>query len=449
MPGWLSSLRELIADASPLRRLMLALLVLVPLIALAAAYLKLNPPVYRVLYAHLSDRAGGEVIAALDQLDIAYRLSDVDGTIEVPLDQLHAARYRLAARGLPKTDDERQDEAERAPSFGASSLQEQQRFQRALELDLARSIQKLEAVEIARVHLALPKVSPFLRDAPPATAAVLVRLRAGTRLSVDQVTTIQTLVAAGVPRMKRTDVQVLDPSGVLLGGAVSEPVQSQRLALEQDLVRRVLAVLTPWLGQDRVSVQVTATLEDSETRQTVEQVRNIVVAGRKRPLEKTVRTTSVPEGSIQRINATVIMGFEASANERWKAGQMARQALGYQAARGDTVNVYALPSAALAKPETIAPHVQTQSPPTLPAAISIPQVQPRAEIQREFPLGWIAMGAGVLLLLLLALGWRRVRRTETSDLVMDDFDGDLDLTRHQVMTDPRVAADVIKLWMRA
>lgn len=446
MPGWLSSLRELIADASPVRRFMLALLVLVPLIALAAAYLKITPPVYRVLYTQLSDRAGGEVIAALEQLDIPYRLSDADGSIEVPLDQLHAARYRLAARGLPKTDDERQDEAVRAPSFGASSLQEQQRFQRALELDLARSIQKLEAVEIARIHLALPKVSPFLRDAPPATAAVLVRLRAGAQLSVGQVTTIQTLVAAAVPRMKRADVQVLDPRGVLLGGAVSEPVQSQRLALEQDLVRRVLAVLTPWLGQDRVSVQVTATLQDSETRQTVEQVRNIGVAGQKRPLEKTVRTSSVPEGSIQRINATVILGFEASANERLKAGQMAQQALGYQSARGDTVNVYALPSATLAQPATIAPHGQTQSPPTLPAAISNPLVKPRPEVQREFPLGWMVMGAG---LLLLALGWRRVRRTETPDLAMDDFDGDLGLTRHQVMVDPRVAADVIKLWMRA
>ena len=444
MPGWLSSLRELIADASPVRRFMLALLVLVPLIALAAAYLKITPPVYRVLYTQLSDRAGGEVIAALEQLDIPYRLSDADGSIEVPLDQLHAARYRLAARGLPKTDDERQDEAERAPSFGASSLQEQQRFQRALELDLARSIQKLEAVEIARVHLALPKVSPFLRDAPPATAAVVVRLRADAQLSVDQVTTIQTLVAAGVPRMKRADVQVLDPSGVLLGGAVSEPVQSQRLALEQDLVRRVLAVLTPWLGQDRVSVQVTATLQDSETRQTVEQVRNIGVAGQKRPLEKTVRTTSVPEGSIQRINATVILGFEASANERWKAERMAQQALGYQSARGDTVNVYALPSATLAQPATIAPQIRT---PKQPATISIPQVKPRPEIQREFSLGWMVMGAAVLLL--LALGWRRVRRTETTDLAMDDFDGGLDLTRHQVMADPRVAADVIKLWMRA
>ena len=183
MPGWLSSLRDLIAEASPLRRFMLALLVLLPLAALAAAYVWFNPPAYRVLYAQLSDRAGGEVIAALEQLDIPYRLSAADGTIEVPADQLHVARYRLAARGLPKSDADAQDEVDRAPSFGASSLQEQQRYQHALEIDLARSIQTLDAVELARVHLALPKVSPFLRDAPPATAAVLVRLRPGAQLS--------------------------------------------------------------------------------------------------------------------------------------------------------------------------------------------------------------------------------------------------------------------------
>ena len=456
MPGWLSSLRDLVAEATPLRRFMLALLVLLPLLALAAAYLRFNPPVYRVLYAQLSDRAGGEVITALEQLDIPYRLSAVDGTIEVPAAQMHAARYRLAARGLPRTDDERQDEAAHAPSFGASSLQEQQRFQRALEIDLARSIQKLEAVEIARVHLALPKVSPFLRDAPPATAAVLVRLREGAQLSAKQVTTIQTLVAAGVPRMKRSDVQVLDPGGVLLGGAVPEAVQSRRLALEQDLARRVLAVLTPWLGKERVNVQVTATLEDSETRQTVEQVRNVVVAGQARPLEKIVRTTSVPEGRIQRIHATVILEFDASANERWRAGQMARQALGYQSARGDKVDVYALPSVVQAAPAADAPQAPSPqeryqaAPQALtrpPSPVPIPQVKPQSDTRIDLSPGWAAAG-GVLLL--LVLWWRRrARRVEAPDLVVDDFDGELDGIRNQVMTDPRVAADVIKLWMRA
>lgn len=448
MPGWLSSLRDLIAEASPWRRFMLALLVILPLAALAAAYLWFNPPAYRVLYAQLSDRAGGEVITALEQLDIPYRLSAVDGTIEVPADQLHAARYRLAARGLPKSDDDAQDEADRAPRFGASSLQEQQRFQHALEIDLARSIQKLEAVELARVHLALPRVSPFLRDAPSATAAVLVRLRPGARLSEAQVTTIQTLVAAGVPRLKRAEVQVLDPRGILLGAAAPEPVQSQRLVLEQDMARRALAVLTPWLGEDRVSVQVTATLEDSETRQTVERVRNVGAAGWARPLEKTVRTTRVPEGRIQRIHAIVILGFDASANEQWRARQMASQALGLQPARGDRLSVYALPGAA-PKPQTDLPAVTPQVAASTPVPLVRPASPPPVAARPFALLQWSLAAAAAALILLALSAWLRARRTPVVAAEAEDFDAELDAVRSQVLADPRVTADVVKLWMRA
>jgi flagellar biosynthesis/type III secretory pathway M-ring protein FliF/YscJ len=454
VPGWLSSLRELIAEASPLRRFMLALLVLLPMAALAAAYFWFNPPSYRVLFTHLSDRAGGEVIAALEQIDIPYRLSATDGTIEVPAEQLHAARYRLAARGLPKSDDEAQDEVDRAPSFGASSLQEQQRYQHVLEIDLARSIQKLEAVELARVHLALPKVSPFLRDAPPATAAVLVRLRKGAQLSAEQVATIQTLVAASVPRLKRADVQVFDPSGLLPGVVPPQAVQSQRLALEQDLAERALAVLTPWLGKDRVSVQVTATLEDGETRQTVERVSNVVVGGQARPLEKMVRTTHVPEGHIQRIQAIVILNFNASANMRWRAGQLARQALGLQKERGDSLDVFALPTTAREQEQGESEIRAAQPEPRHPEPVSIPQVQlqspppERAETSPEYLPWWMAAGAGVLLL--GWMGWRRMRRTEPiPEAVVDAFDAELESARRQALADPRVTADVVKLWMRA
>lgn len=443
MPGWLSSLRDLIVEASPLRRALLILMVLFPLAALGAAYLWLNPPTYRVLYSQLSDRAGGEVIAALEQLDIPYRLAATDGSIEVPADQLHGARYRLAALGLPKSDADAQDAIEPTPSFGTSSLQDQQRYQRALEADLARSIQTLEAVELARVHLALPKVSPFLRDAPPATAAVLVRLRPGTQLGAGQVTTIQTLVAASVPRLRRDEVQVIDPRGVLLGGAAPEAAQSHRLALEQDLVRRAMAVLVPWLGADRVNVQVTATLEDSETRQTVERVRNVVVGGQTRPLEKTVRTTRVPEGRIQRINAIVILGFDANAADLRRADQLVSQALGLVRSRGDRLSVFALPAQSqLAAPE-----------PQAGPAVSIPQVQPlspspQAAPARFFHLGWIAAAAALLVVLGVAGGWRR-RRAPVAEVPVDDFDSELAAARSQALADPRVVADVIKLWMRA
>jgi flagellar M-ring protein FliF len=403
-----------------------------------------------VLYTQLSDRSGGEVITALEQLNIPYRLSAADGTIEVPAGQLHAARYRLAARGLPKSDADAQDEVDRAPSFGASSLQEQQRFQRALEIDLARSVQTLEAVELARVHLALPKVSPFLRDAPAATAAVLVRLRPGAQLDAEQVATIQTLVAASVPRLKRAEVQVLDPHGVLLGGVMPEAAQSQRLALEQDLARRALAVLTPWLGEDRVSVQVTATLEDSETRQTVERVRNIVVAGEARPLEKTVRTTRVPEGRIQRIHAIVVLGFDAGAAEIGRARQMAQQALGLQSARGDSLRVYALPAVASrrqAESAAVVPQVQA------PAPLAIPKVQPVDPAPAVgTPAGlpsWLLAAAGAALMMLGAIAWLRTRRPPVPEPEAEDFDAELDAVRNRVLADPRVTADVIKLWMRA
>jgi flagellar M-ring protein FliF len=441
VPVWLSGLRDLIAEASPLRRFGLAVLVLLPLAALAAAYVWFNPPVYRVLYTQLSDRAGGEVITALDQLDIPYRLSAADGTIEVLAEQLHAARYRLAARGLPRSDEDVQDEVDRSPRFGASSLEEQQRYQRALEIDLARSIQALDAVDLARVHLALPKVSPFLRDAPPATAAVLVRLRPGAQLDAGQITTIQTLVAASVPRMKRAEVQVLDPRGVLLGGAAPEAAQSQRLALEQDLARRALAVLTPWLGADRVSVQVTATLADSETRQTVEQVRNVVVAGQAHPLEKTVRTTRVPEGRIQRLNAIVILGFDAGADELQRAEQLARQALGLVAARGDSLSVYALPAARrapAADPVPQAPAARAQANPP-PQAVT-PDVLP--------PWYLVAAAAAAILLALVAMRRRLASRMPAAHPLADDFDALLDAARSRALDDPRVTADVIKLWMR-
>lgn len=396
-------------------------------------------PSYRPLYTGLSDRAGGEVIAALDALAIPYRLDPVSGAITVPDTQRHIARFRLAAQGLPRTDEA--TTTNDAPRFGVTSQQQQQQQQDKLERDLARSILTLAAVEQARVHLALPKVSPFLRDAPPATAAVLLRLRANSSLTPAQVSAIQTMVAASVPRMQRADVQVLGPGGMLSAGnplAMDTP----RAQLERELAARVQVMLAPWLNGRPATVQITATLEDGDTRETREQVRKLGV-GHSMPVEKTVRTTHWPQGRLARVHALVALGFEASASERRRVEQLASQALGLVPARGDRLVVAMLP-VDIAMPDPTPPRATD----TVPLARTIPRVEsPAPPAVTPLPTQWLGAGlAAVLaLVMLLRLRARRAARAFPSE----DFDTELSAIRAQVVADPRVAADVVKLWMRA
>jgi flagellar M-ring protein FliF len=269
-------------------------------------------------------------------------------------------------------------------------------------------------------------------------------LRPGTRLDTAQVTSIQTLVAASVPRLQREHVQVIDPHGVVLGVAEPAPAPSARAAVEHDLARRALAVLTPWLGE-QVSVQVTATLDDSETVQTVERVRNVVVAGEARPLEKSVRTTRVPEGRVARVNAIVVLRLDAAPEDVRRAEQMARQALGLVRSRGDSLGVFVLPAAA--------PAQQSQAPaaPQAVAPAVIPQVRAAepAAAARGVSVAIMGWGAGLAVLALAGFFlWRR-REPAPSAPAEDELDAVLGRLRSEVLADPRIAADVVRLWMRA
>jgi len=466
----LTALFEMFAAASPVRRLLLALLPVLFIAAIAAAYLWLNPPPYKVLYAKLSDRSGGEVMAALERLDISYRLSESNGAIEVPAKQLYSARFKLAALGLPKPESNGLDAADQAPAFGQSQFQEQLRYQHALEAELARSVESLATVATARVHLALPKSSPFLRDPPPATAAVLVRLKSQDGLADEQVSAIRTMVAASVPRLRPSDVSVLDQQGRLLNAAAADSAsQEHRAALERDLARRVAEVLVPWLGADKVKVQVTATLADSETEQTVERYRSVTVAGKVRPLEKSVRTTRAPEGRLRRLNAAVILALDATPGQIEKATLLTRQALGFDARRGDSLSVFALPpdgldeasskSAALkdsdplraeARAESYAPNLSGD------ARRSDYALKMPASVRWPLAAAGVALLAGLLWFFLTAQGKRMRRRRSQSagteaetPSANEAFDGLLQASRRQTLENPRVTADVVKLWMRA
>lgn len=405
---WLDAFTE----ASPGRRLLLAVFTVLPVAALVAAYLWLNQPPYRVLFPRLSDQAGGEVMAALEQLDIAYRLSEKDGAIEVPADQVYAARFKLAARGLPKSDTHGFEPPGSGPTFGLSQFQEQLRYQHALEAELVRSIGTFDAVAAARVHLALPKISPFLRDPPPVTAAVLVQLKPQKTLTNEQVSAIQRMVAASVPRLKMHDVSVLDPQGHLLSG-LGTGTEGRGATLEVELTRRVVEGLTALMGASKFNVQVTTLLG--------------------------------AEGRLRRVNAAVILPPNTAPEVIDKAALLTRQALGFDAQRGDSLSVFALPAA----PVPVAPvESQPQAVATTPAPRHARQPEPIDSLP------WILGATAIGLLVLAGLRLRSrpsLARADPEDLISEDetFDQLLQASRRQTLDNPRVTADVIRLWMRA
>lgn len=400
LTAWL----ETFTDASPGRKLWLALLTILPIAALVGAYLWLNQPPYRTLFPRLSDQSGGEVMAALDQLDIAYRLSENDGTIQVPANQLYAARYKLAARGLPKPDTQAYVRTEPTSSFGLSQFQEQLRYQHALEAELVRSVETLAAVASARVHLAIPKASPFLRDPPPVTAAVLVQLKPQQDLDSEQVSAIQHMLAASVPRLKPADVSVLDPRGQLLGVSGSGP-EDKRGALEAGLMQRVTQALSSGLGLNHVQVQISATLG--------------------------------PDGLTRRLNGAVMLAADTPQETVDKATLLAREAIGFDAQRGDSLSVVALP--ALPQP--------VKALPATPVRVVSPTQSDHIAPE------WLWTG-GVLGALLLAGLAMRKRKTPPTPIEndapseSDAFDTLLHATRRQTLDDPRVTADVIRMWMQ-
>lgn len=170
---------------------------------------------YNVLFSNISDRDGGQIVASLQQMNVPYKFSEGGGAILVPAAQVHDARLRLASQGLPKGGLVGFEIMENQ-KLGASQFLEQVNYQRALEGELARSIQSLQAVQAARVHLAIPKTSAFLRDEQKPTASVVLNLFPGRAIDASQVAGIVHLVASSVPQLMPTHISVIDQNGNLV-----------------------------------------------------------------------------------------------------------------------------------------------------------------------------------------------------------------------------------------
>lgn len=257
----------------------LALMVVVAtLIALAAgAWMWSQTPDYRVLYSSVSDRDGGAIVAALQQMNVPYKFSDGGGAIQVPANKVHEVRLRLAAQGLPKGGVTGFELMEN-PKLGASQFLEQVNYQRALEGELARSIQSLHAVQSARVHLAISKPSVFVREQQKPSASVLLNLYPGRPLEPAQVSAVVHLVASSVAELPVKNVTVVDqngnllssPSGLITPAGLDAGQLKYVHELEDHYGKRIEAILVPIIGARNVRAQVTADVDFSQVERAEE-----------------------------------------------------------------------------------------------------------------------------------------------------------------------------------
>ncbi|MDE2365603.1 MAG: flagellar M-ring protein FliF [Betaproteobacteria bacterium] len=294
-----NSVREFLSKISSQQKMGL-ILVVSAIIALAAAgWMWSRAPDYKVLFSNISDRDGGAIVAALQQMNVPYRFAEGGGAILVPAGEVHDARLKLAAQGLPKGGLAGFELMENQ-KFGTSQFLEQVNFQRALEGELARSIQSLAAVSSARVHLAIPKQSVFMREQQKPSASVLVNLYPGRTLDAQQISAIAHLVSSSVPNLPLKNVTVVDQHGNLLSktdeSSINTGLDPSQLkyvqALEQSYVKRIETILSPIVGQENVRAQVAADIDFAQAEHTSE-----IYKPNQNPGDSAVRSQHTSESS--------------------------------------------------------------------------------------------------------------------------------------------------------
>lgn len=238
---------------------------------LAGAWMWSQAPDYRLLYANISDdRDGGAIINALQQMNVPYKFDRGGSAILVPDNRVHEVRLQLASQGLPKGGLASFELMENQ-KFGSSQFLEQVNYQRALEGELARSIQSISAVRSARVHLAISKPTVFARERKQPRASVLINLLPGRLMSTDQVSAIVHLVSSSVPNLPVLNVTVVDQDGNLLSSHNENKSENGLNAgqlmyvktLEESYAKRIEAILTPIVGPENVRAQVAADVDFS------------------------------------------------------------------------------------------------------------------------------------------------------------------------------------------
>lgn len=237
----------------------------------------MQTPDYRPLGGAMSPRKTSEVIQALETGQLEYKLDQRSGLVLVPVDQIYSARMLLADAELIESDQLGYELLDKDPGFGVSQFMEVARHRRSVEGELAKSISTITAIQHARVLLATPKSTSFLRDRRKPSASVTVVLKPGRQLDSMQVRGITKLVASAVPELLSSDVVVVDQSGSLLSAGSDDPrmLSSERdlafvRSIEHSLYDKIANILTPWVGNDRFTAEVSASIDFTRAEQTEE-----------------------------------------------------------------------------------------------------------------------------------------------------------------------------------
>jgi len=270
----LARVREAI-DQPGFRRAFPTLLATLTAVAAIVLYLGMQKPEMTTLYSSLSENEKSRVLNALKNMGIEVQLDPATGEILVPTDEYHQSRISLAAQGLPEFAGDDANNLDNLP-LGISRSVEGVRLRQVQETELAKSITEISSVKSARVHLALPEKSVFVRDQTPPTASVFVSLKNGRKLEKTQVLAITNLVSSSIPAMNPSNVSIIDQFGNLLSNSPDDPDQvladnqlEYRMRLENIYRSRIQSLVTPIVGSNNVNAQVN--LEIDFTRREVSQ----------------------------------------------------------------------------------------------------------------------------------------------------------------------------------
>lgn len=272
----LKQLRAIIQTMSAGKMMTLFLLVAVSVAGMVLMISWSGRPEFVPLYSHLAPEDAAEVVNLLKEKKVQYRLSHDGGSIQIAQDRLYDVRLDLAAQGLPRggTGFEIFDNAK----LGMTEFVQNINYQRALQGELSRTINSLAEVESSRVHIVMSERSLFIEDEEPATASVILKLRAGRWLNDDQIQGVVHLVSSSVPRLSPGNVTLVDQNGKMLAGRDDQPTAGKMSAdhlefqqkKERMLEKRIASMLEKVLGQGRAIVRVACDLNFVQQEKTEE-----------------------------------------------------------------------------------------------------------------------------------------------------------------------------------